>query len=319
MAIEGKKIGLVLPHWESFVEGVPSPTTRELLHAARRAEDCGFDSVWLVDHLVNEPAVDEADFGYEIPDAMQGVKLGYWECWTLASALAATTTRIEIGTLVTNTGYRNPGLLAQMVNTVEDISGGRVVLGLGAGDYAEEHRTWGYGFERRVSRFEEALQILRPLLRRETVSFEGEFYQLHEAEVRPPGPRPQGPPVLIGLLRGGPRMQRLVAQHADQWNVWIGEDTRVAVYREAVAAIVAACEKHGRDPATLAKNAGIGIVLPDADPELVVGQPLQGSVDELTDQLGRLLEEDVDHLSVSLLPWSEEAIEQLGEILRKLG
>ncbi len=120
MTVRGKKIGLLLPHWEGYASVGRAPRTAELVRMVQLAEDRGLDSAWLVDHLVSEPAVDEADFGYEMPDEMQGVKLGYWECWTLASALAAATQRIEIGTLVSNTGYRNPGLLAQMANTVDD-------------------------------------------------------------------------------------------------------------------------------------------------------------------------------------------------------
>jgi len=318
MSVRGKKIGLLLPHWEGYATVGQAPRTAELVRMVQLAEDRGLDSAWVVDHLVSEPAVDEADFGYEMPDEMQGVKLGYWECWTLAAALATATQRIEIGTLVSNTGYRNPGLLAQMVNTVDDLSDGRLILGLGAGDYVGEHHTYGYPFERRVGRFEEALQIILPLLRGETVSLEGEFYQIRDAEVRPVGPRPGGPPILIGLLQGGPRMQRLVAQHADYWNYWMAEDMRVEPYREARTAIVQACEKHGRDPTTLRKHAGIGIVLPGFDPAQVLGTPLMGSHAELVDKLGLFLEEDIEHFAVTLEPWTEESVERLGKILDEL-
>jgi alkanesulfonate monooxygenase SsuD/methylene tetrahydromethanopterin reductase-like flavin-dependent oxidoreductase (luciferase family) len=318
MSVRGKKIGLVLPHWEGYGNVGCAPRAIEHLRMVQRAEDRGFDSIWLVDHLVSEPAVDEADFGYEMPDELEGVKLGYWECWTMAAALAAATRRIEIGTLVSNTGYRNPGLLAQMVNTVDDLSDGRVVLGLGAGDYVGEHHTYGYPYERRVSRFEEALKIILPLLRGENVSLEGEFYQVRDAEIRPPGPRAGGPPILIGLLRGGPRMQRLVAQHADYWDCWMAETMRVEFYREARDAIVQACEKHGRDPETLRKHAAIGIVLPGFDPINVIGEPLMGRHSEIVDALGPFLEEDIDHFSVTLEPWTGESVDQLGKILDEL-
>jgi alkanesulfonate monooxygenase SsuD/methylene tetrahydromethanopterin reductase-like flavin-dependent oxidoreductase (luciferase family) len=220
--------------------------------------------------------------------------------------------------MVSNTGYRNPGLLAQIVNTVDDLSEGRLILGLGAGDYVGEHHTYGYPFERRVGRFEEALQIILPLLQGENVTLEGEFYQIRNAEIRPPGPRAEGPPILIGLLRGGPRMQRLVAQHADYWNCWMAEDMRIELYREARAAIVEACERHDRDPATLRKHVAIGIVLPGFDPAQVLGAPLMGSHAELVDKLGPFLEEDIDHFAVNLEPWTEESVEQLGKILDEL-
>ena len=109
-----------------------------------------------------------------------------------AGALARETRRVEIGTLVVNTGYRNPALLARMADTIDELSEGRLILGLGAGDFESEHVAFGYPWDRRVSRFEEALQIIRPLLRGEKVTFEGEFYTTREAENIPKGPRPEG-------------------------------------------------------------------------------------------------------------------------------
>lgn len=94
-----------------------------------------------------------------------------------------------------------------------------------------EHEKSGYPYERRVGRFEEALRIIRPLLRGETVNFEGDFYRVGGACLRPRGPRPEDPPILIGVLLGGPRMNRLVARFADEWSCWIAEDSRVDVYR----------------------------------------------------------------------------------------
>lgn len=318
MSERGRKVGLVLPSWEDYSGSGQSPDTASILATAAHIEACGFDSVWLVDHLVSEPAVDEADFGYELPDFYRGLKIGYWECWTLAAALAATTERVEIGTMVSNTGYRHPGLLAQMVNTIDDLSSGRITVGLGAGDYPGEHATFGFPFERRVGRFEEALQILRPLLRGEQVSFEGEFYRTHRAEVRPASKRPGGPPLMIGLLKGGPRMKRLVAQYADVWNCWIAEDTRLDLYRDSLRDITSACEKHGRDPATLAKNVGIGFVFPGGNPELIGGNPITGSIAEITDQLAALLEEDADHYAVMLEPWTHDSIQHFAEIVQAL-
>lgn len=318
MPTAGKKIGLVLPHWEDFGETGRDTRVADHLATVAHCEERGFDSIWLVDHLVSEIAVDEADFDYELPETMRDVKIGYWECWTLLSAIAATTRRIELGTLVANTSYRSPGVLAQMVNTIEDLSDGRMILGLGAGDYVGEHHTFGFPFERRVSRFEEALQILRPLLAGERVSFEGEFYQVRNAEVRPPARRAGGPPVLIGMLKGGPRMKRLVAQHADVWNCWLTENTRIERYREARADIVAACERHGRDPGTLGRNVAIGVVLPGGNPEMIGGEPMTGSLESLRDQLGAWLEEDLDHLVVSLDPWSRESIDRFAQLLAEL-
>jgi len=129
------------------------------------------------------------------------------ECWTTLAALAEATTRPRLGTLVTCTGYRNPALLAKMADTVDEISGGRLVLGLGAGDAEDEHQMFGLLWERRFARFEEALTIIIPLLRTGRVDFEGEFFNARAAELRPHGPRPGGPPILIGALRHRPHAQ----------------------------------------------------------------------------------------------------------------
>lgn len=309
-----KTIGLLLPHWEDGYEK-GTPRIADVLESARVAERSGLDSVWLVDHFLSEPYVDEADY-WDVPESWKGVTIGHWECWTLASALAAATEKIRIGTLVSNTGYRNPALLAQMMNTIDDLSGGRLVAGLGAGDYPAEHEKFGYSYERRVGRFEEALQIIRPLLRGETVAFEGEFYRVDGACLRPKGPSPEGPPILIGVLLGGPRMNRLVAQFADEWNCWIAGDSRIDVYRKARAAVLRACEKHGRDPGTLGKHATIGVGLPGFEPEYPDEVCIQGSAGEIADALGRFLDEDVDHLSVSLRPFSPESIEIFAEIAK---
>jgi alkanesulfonate monooxygenase SsuD/methylene tetrahydromethanopterin reductase-like flavin-dependent oxidoreductase (luciferase family) len=318
MSIHGKKFGLMLPHWEDHAGVGRKTRVADFLELGRLAEESGFDSIWTVDHFLSVRGADEAIFGYDLPPDVEGVKVGYWECWTLVSALAATTRRIEIGTLVSNTGYRNPALLAQIVNTIEDLSDGRVILGLGAGDYPAEHEAFGFPFERRIGRFEESLQIIRPLLRGEHVTFKGEFYQTHDAELRPRAPRTEGPPILIGLLRGGPRMQRLVVQYADQWNCWMAEDPRIEFYHEAYASILKACERHGRDPGTLEKNASISVRLPGGVPELEGIKPICGSIAEIQDELGPFLEEDIDHFSVALDPATPEAVQRFAELLAGL-
>ncbi len=316
MSSHAKKIGLLLPHWENGYEK-GTPRSVDVVESARVAERCGLDSVWLVDHFLSEPYLDEAAH-WDVPESWKGLTIGFWECWTLASAIATATERVQIGTLVSNTGYRNPALLAQMMNTIDDLSEGRLIAGLGAGDFPAEHKRFGYTYERRVGRFEEALQIISPLLRGETARFEGEFYRTDGAELRPKGPSPNGPPILIGVLLGGPRMNRLVSQYASEWNCWIAENSKVEVYLEARDAMVQACEKHARDPSTLRKNATIRVGLPGFQPESPVEECIQGSLDEIADELGRFLKEDVDHLSVSLRPFSTESIETFAEIVKRV-
>jgi len=136
----------------------------ELLAMAQTAEAVGFDSLWLADHLLMR---------FSLPDLEDRI-IGAWDCWSLLAALAAGTERIALGTLVSCTGYRNPALLAKMADTIDEISGGRLILGLGAGWYEPEYRAFGYPYDHRVSRFAEALQIIVPLLRTGTVDVQGQ-------------------------------------------------------------------------------------------------------------------------------------------------
>jgi hypothetical protein len=180
------KIGMYVPFSERQMDG-ETPRWADILAMARRAEAVGFDSLWVPDHLIQY---------YE------GVApRGGWECWTLVSALAAATSRVELGTIVTATSFRNPALLAKIVDTVEEISGGRVILGLGTGYHEPEYRAFGYPYDHPFSRFEEALTILHGLLRHGQIDFAGTYYQARECELRPRGPRPNGPPILIGSRR----------------------------------------------------------------------------------------------------------------------
>src|SRR5680860_263713 len=219
---------------------------RDLHQMANRAEELGFDSFWVPDHLI-----------FKNPD--QPVH-GPWECWSLLSALAATTSKMEIGTLVTCSGFRNPGLLAKMADTVDEISGGRLVLGLGAGWHEPEYETFGYPFDHRFDRFDEAVTVIRTLLKDGHIDHQGEFYTLRDCELRPRGPRPQGPPIMIGALASKPRMLGLVAKHADLWNGWLlhgrSHVDEVPPLREAVNR---ACEKTGRDPQSLVRTIGVAI------------------------------------------------------------
>lgn len=142
---------------------------------------------------------------------------GVWECWTVLAALAEATQRVEIGTLVLCNSLRNPAVLAKMATAIDEVSHGRLILGVGAGWNEPEYRAFGLPFDQRVDRFEEALQIIRPLLRDGHVDFTGRYYQAPNCEDLPRGPRADGPPLLVGSE--GPRMLRLTAQYADLWNI----------------------------------------------------------------------------------------------------
>ena len=171
------------------------------------AEEHGLDSVWGADHLIFRD---------------KGETEGIHESWTLLTAVAAVTSRVEVGPLVLAVPFRNPALTAKMASELDEISGGRLILGLGCGWHQPEFDAFDYPFDHRVSRFEEALAIMLPMLRGESVTFEGRYHAATDAEILPKPIREGGPPVLIAGKQ--PRMLDLVARHADQWNgAWYGD------------------------------------------------------------------------------------------------
>jgi alkanesulfonate monooxygenase SsuD/methylene tetrahydromethanopterin reductase-like flavin-dependent oxidoreductase (luciferase family) len=316
MYLDEKKIGLVLPQWEGAMGGKTARGS-DIIGLAQQCEEMGFDSVWTVDQLLLDLADYYAIMDMEIPEELESAKLGFWECWTITSALAAATSRMEIGTLVTCTAYRNPALLARMADTVDELSGGRLILGVGAGALESEFEAYGFDWDRRVGHFEEALQIICPLLKGESVTFDGEFYRTRKAQLIPKGVRPDGPPLLIGSVAVGPRMRRLITQYAHHWNCWLAEDSRLDAYYEAHDQVLRTFDRFERDPATLTKNVSVGVCLEGHSP--IPGElPLTGSDAELTEHLGKFLEADIDHLVIQLTPCTREGVERLSVILSQL-
>jgi alkanesulfonate monooxygenase SsuD/methylene tetrahydromethanopterin reductase-like flavin-dependent oxidoreductase (luciferase family) len=301
------KVGLQIPHWEGGFGG-KTPRWADLLALAGLAEDVGFDSLWVVDHALTLDAEFFTGIGRPVPpefaDETPG---GYLEGWTLLTALAATTKRIELGTLVACTGYRNPALLAKMADTLDEISGGRLILGLGAGDSMFEHRAMGYPTDRLISRFEEALTIVRRLLREGSLDFAGTYNRLEGFELRPRGPRPGGPPILLGTLATGPRMLRLTARHADVWNGWIAFGSNhpdvVPPMRERIDA---ACRAEGRDPASLERSLAVQIAF--FGRRVPGSEPITGSPEEVAASLRALAAEGIGHVQVILAPTTSETV-----------
>ncbi len=235
------KVGVILPLGAGEGQADPRPYA-ELRDLALQAERDGFDSVWVYDHLL-----------YRFPDRPQ---FGIWEGWTVFAALCEATTRVELGQLVMCAAWRNPALLAKMAITADEVSGGRVILGLGAGWHQPEFEAFGYPYHHLAGQFEEALSIVRPLLRDGAADVQGDFFAANDCAMIPRGPRPGSPPILIASR--GPRMLRLTAEHADMWNAaWFG-GTRL--FEERLAEMTAACDAAGRDPATLATTVGINVV-----------------------------------------------------------
>jgi alkanesulfonate monooxygenase SsuD/methylene tetrahydromethanopterin reductase-like flavin-dependent oxidoreductase (luciferase family) len=276
------KVGFILPQLDGRRIG-SAPRWNEIVAMAERAEEIGFDSLWLVDHLL---------YQFYEGDIVRGV----WECWSLMAALAARTSKAELGQVVTATAFRNPALLAKMADTVDEISGGRVILGIGAGYFKREYDAFGYPYGHRFSRFEEALQIIATLLRKGEIDFEGRFYSARECELRPRGPRPEGLPIMIGST--GEKMLRLAGQWADAWNGWlVTSNTHEAVppLRDLVDA---ACHDTGRDPATLERTVTI---MADVDPtrEPTPNGPLTGSPEQVADALRKFRDEGIAHVQIA--------------------
>jgi alkanesulfonate monooxygenase SsuD/methylene tetrahydromethanopterin reductase-like flavin-dependent oxidoreductase (luciferase family) len=299
------KIGVTVPVQEGELAGATARWT-DFVTFARVAEEVGFDSLWVPDHLLWR--------------GDDGATSGSWEGWSLLTALAAITRRVEVGSFVTCTSFRNPALLAKMVDTVDEISGGRLILGLGAGWNEPDYLAFGYPFDHRVSRFEEAVTIITGLLRNGSIDFEGTYYQARDCELRPRGPRPAGPPIMIGTT--GARMLRLTARYADLWNTFIGEQEtgnrveRIPVLREAVDA---ACLAVGRDPATLARSATVKIhTIPDVPLTSTAFTPLVGSLEELSAALRAYAAEGISHVQLWIEPNTPAGIAAFAPVLEDL-
>lgn len=312
------RIGVLLPMWTGALDG-ETASMRRVLAFARHAEAAGLDSVWATDHLYFEAYEDFKAVGIELPAEWAGIKGGQWECWTTAAAVAAVTARVQIGTLVSNTSFRNPALLARMADNVVDLSAGRLILGLGAGDFTTEHAAYGFDFERHVGRFENSLQILRPLLAGERCSHAGEFHRVVDAALMPRSSY-GAPPILIGTLQGKPRMSRLTAQYADMWNCMIAfGDCALSTFQHAWEPIRAACEKHGRDPASLAKGATVSVNFSDGPFGILpTAVPFEGSIRQIADRFAAYAEDGATHMSTIPYPWNEHGIDRLAAVIDSL-
>ena len=300
------KVGVVMPIGPVDGTGVVPPwsATRD---AALATEEAGFDSAWVYDHLLFRMG--------------SGPTEGIHECWTVLSALAALTSRVELGILVLAMPFRSPGMLAKMAATAEEVSGGRLILGVGCGWHEPEFSAFGFPFDHRVSRFEEALSVLVPALREGRASFSGRYHSVRDLEILPRYTRPDGRPTPLLIAGRGERMLRLVVQHADAWNTaWLGPATQLP---PRLAGLHAALDAAGRDPFSLEITVGLNVVLPEfADAEHpplpITDSTLTGSPSALADALHAYEELGVGHLQVALEPTIPPAIHYLGEALSLL-
>jgi probable F420-dependent oxidoreductase len=292
------KIGLnlIIAEHRELKRAYSYQKTREI---ALQAEEAGFDSLWLYDHLLYRPEGEPT--------------IGIWECWTFLSALAEATHRVELGTLVACNSFRNPALLAKTAITLDEVSNGRLILGVGAGWNKAEYEAFGYPFDHRVSRFEEALQIIRPLLREGRVDFAGKYYHVQDCEIRPLGPRPGGPPLMVGC--GAPRMLHLTAKYADLWNIgYLGQVDTLEKHRQDM---FQACQDTGRNPATLGITVMLALHYPGLAPQPhgFDYPPLRGSPTQVARAMLAYEKAGVEHLMFHLIPYKPAAIRKLEQAL----
>lgn len=303
------KIGVVI-ELTDYTTGV-APRYGTIRRFAQHAEALGFDSIWLYDHLL-----------YRFVPGQP--TLGIWECWSMLSALAEATERVEIGTLVACNAFRSPALLAKMAETVDEISEGRLILGIGAGWNKAEYDAFGFPFDRRREKFEEAVQIVRTLLKKRRLDFDGKHYRLADCEIAPRGPRADGVPLLIGAF--GERMMRNAARYGDIWNT--GYTGAADTFAAPLARFRDACTAVGRDAASVQVSAlanvwfeNLGAGPPsgadDSSDSAVINGCLVGDEASMVRELERYRALGTAHLMCHCWPGSAAALEQLAAVVRR--
>lgn len=276
--------GLMLPVREGTMGG-ETPRFADHVAMSQRAREVGFEALWVADHLTH-PQGDQT--------------IGSWESWTLMAALANAVPDVQVGPLVTCTGFRNPGLIAKMTEMIDEISGGRFILGMGAGWNKPEYEQFGFPFDYRASRFEESIEIIHGLLRNGASTFEGRFWQTCEAINQPRGPRPGGAPILVGS--NGDRLVHSIAKFADAWNSdWQNSPDD---YAPLLARLDAACNAIGRPRESLVRTGSVRFTT-------------DLSTEEVQSYLHGVRALGLKHLVIGLEPRTMDAVEWFGEQIRR--
>ncbi len=289
----GIRVGIQLPEVERVVRW---PEYRDMVHAAEHA---GFDSVWLGDHLLYR--------------GDGRAERGPWEAWTMLAAVAAETERVEFGPLVACAGFHPPAVLAKMAATIDEISGGRFVLGLGAGWNRPEFDSFGIPFDRRAARFEEALAVIGPLVEGRRVTHHGKFHEIDDAVLLPTPAR--AVPLMVGSV--GERVLRAALPTATWWNTWFdwfGNSAEgFATLNERISRL---CDDVGRDQTTLKRSACLLVVTDSTAGERP--RPVEYTAATLADVRARVLEmrdAGADEVILVSDPIDERSIRLLAENL----
>ena len=283
------KVGLSLP--QTADRGAEGGSWAQIGQLARLADEGGADSLWVADHFFYRDAK---------------VEIGLHESLTLLTAVAAVTSRVQMGPLVAATSFRSPGMLAKIAATLDSVAGGRLILGLGCGWHEAEYRSFGYPFDHRVGRFEEVVAAVRSLLRGERVTVSGRWIELDDAVILP---RPERAIPLL-IASNGPRMLDITARFADAWQAaWFGlpdED-----FRTGRAALMAACEAAGR---TTAIKIFAGV---DATNETDDDPHVRIDASAIADALAAWAHEGVEHVQVRVHPGTVATFEVSLEGIRR--
>jgi F420-dependent oxidoreductase-like protein len=305
------RFGLQIPNFTN--DETPGVLFDGVVAMAAAAEEVGYDSVWVMDHL------------YQLPP-MGGPGQPMLDAYTLLGALATQTSRVRLGTMVTGVTYRNPAHLAKIVTTLDVISGGRAILGIGAAWYDVEHAGLGFDFPpagERLDRLEEALRICRAMFTEEAPTFDGRYYRIHEARNVPPPVQPGGPPILVGG-GGEKRTLQLVARYADMCN-FFGDAATVA---HKVEVLRGYCEGLGRDPGEVTVSRLSTLVLTASAEETastrdflrqVTGEEPTtsdiGTPDELVARIEELAAAGVQYFVFNMPTGSPDTVRQVGELM----
>ena len=273
----------------------------ELAAIARAAEEVGFDSLWLGDHLLyREDGQPER---------------GPWDVWTMLAGLAAVTRRATIGPLVACVAFHRPGLLARMAAAVDEVSGGRLVVGLGAGWNETEFRAFGIPSDHRVARFAEAFEIVRRLLAGERVTYRGRFHEVEDAVLMPPPAR--RPPLMVGS--NGPRMLATTLPYVEWWNTWYSSyGNRPCGFDDLSRRVDEAAALAGRDPTEIGRSACVFVAFESGRPERPIDDdapPVAGSPQRIVAHLRELEEAGADEAVLIVSPITETSVRQLGEVV----
>jgi alkanesulfonate monooxygenase SsuD/methylene tetrahydromethanopterin reductase-like flavin-dependent oxidoreductase (luciferase family) len=296
----GLGVGLVLLMVERLDDGA-KPTWADLFAMARRGEELGADTLWVPDEIV-----------WRVPE-WPGPR-GWWDCLTMAGAVAARTSTAKVGTWVMSALQHNPGMVVRAAESLDEISGGRFVLGLGSG-HGGGAEAFGYPGDKTVSRYLEALEIIVPLLRGESeVTFDGQFHHATNAEVRPRGPRPGRIPLMMG--GHADRTMTAAARHADTWSAYATTSSLPGAFAEMTSKLDRICEGIGRDPATIGRSVGVFVEPGEAKlaEAIGLGVAITGSVEQITDTIAGFSGVGVTRVEVVPWPATVGVIEQLAPV-----